>query len=213
MSEQPDGSPVYVPDRAMATRRNPVWRALCRLVLRLAGWRIEGTLPPQPKYVAVGAPHTSNWDWALLIFASGVLGFKPYWMGKKELFPRPFDGLMRWLGGIPIDRSAPRGLVEQVADAFRAHDEFVVVITPEATRARGSRWKSGFYRIAEAAGVPILLIYVNYPARRIVLGPTLDPSGDLEADLRRIHDYYSDKLHLGRFPDQGTPVLAEEETN
>src|SRR5690606_509616 len=119
------------------------------------------------------------------------MGLDFHWMAKKEAFVPPFGSILRWLGGIPVDRDAPRGLVQQVIDQFKARDQFVLVITPEGTRKKVARWKSGFYRIAVAADVPIVLGYADYPKRIIGFGPAIYPSGNLEADMEKILAFYA----------------------
>lgn len=207
MSDRPSAEPPPIAPTPIATRRPPLVRALSALALRLAGWKVEGEVPPYSRFVVIGAPHTSNWDWALMVAVTGYLGIKPYWMGKRALFPGPLAPLMRWLGGIPIDRDSPKDVVEQVVDAFKSHHEMVVIITPEGTRKRAPRWKTGFYRIARAAGVPIVLAWIDYPSRRVGIGPAMTPTGDLEADLRLIGEFYRDKR--GLYPDQGGPPLPD----
>ncbi len=163
---------------------------IARLGLRLSDWRIEGELPALPKYVVIGAPHTSNWDFALMLTVA--LHFRPgfVWMGKHALFRWPLGGLMRRLGGIPIERSRAHGMVDSAIDAFAARDALVMVITPEGTRKQVRGWKTGFYHIACGAGVPVLLAYVDARNRIGGIGPVFHPSGDLDADMAQIRAFY-----------------------
>jgi 1-acyl-sn-glycerol-3-phosphate acyltransferase len=165
-------------------------RNFAALILKLAGWRPQGQWPDLPKFLIVGAPHTSNWDGLLAVLYLLASGLDIHWMAKREVFDNPFRGILRWLGGIPVDRQAPQGIVEQIVERFNALEKFVVVITPEGTRKRVEKWKTGFYRIALGANVPIVLAYADYAKRVIGIGPTIIPSGDLEADLARIQSFF-----------------------
>ena len=136
-----------------------------RLWLRSFGWRVEGRLPHHTRAVVIAAPHTSNWDLPFMLAVSWVLGVRPAWLGKDGLFRPPFGALMRWLGGIPVDRRAPGGMVTQAAARLRAADRLLLVVPPSGTRSRAPHWKSGFYHIASAAGVPILCTFLDYRRR------------------------------------------------
>ena len=150
---------------------------------RRAGWAPEGTLPPEQKFVLVGAPHTSNWDFMVFVGTIDAFGRTVHFIGKHTLFRWPLGGLMRGLGGVPVDRSASDDLVVQMTAAFAAHDGFILVIAPEGTRGRATRWRTGFYRIALAAGVPLVCAGPDYPRRRGVIGPVIFPTGDYEQDM------------------------------
>lgn len=183
-------------------------RGIGRAILRLLGWRVEGTLPALKQYVMIAAPHTSNWDFPYMLLYGLALGFRPSWMGKDALFRWPFGWLMRRLGGIPIDRRAANNIVAQTIYAFDQHAQLVVLIPPEGTRSRATRWKSGFYHIARGAGVPIVLSYLDFAQKRGGIGPTLTPTDDRQGDLRRIAAFYADKR--GKFPANESPVLEGE---
>jgi 1-acyl-sn-glycerol-3-phosphate acyltransferase len=175
----------------MAPRRgNAFTRALGRAVLRLLGWRLNVRLPDEPKVVIAAAPHTSNWDGVVGISAILALGIRVDWFAKDTLFRWPFRGLLVALGGVPIRRDAPGGVVEQTARHFAARERVYVGVAPEGTRSRAPEWKSGFYRIAMAAGAPILLAYIDYARREIGTGPLIRPSGDYAADLETIQAYF-----------------------
>ncbi|WP_296233658.1 lysophospholipid acyltransferase family protein [uncultured Pseudomonas sp.] len=162
---------------------NPAAEWLGRSVLKLMGWRIEGELPKLDKFVAIGAHHTSNWDFVIFIALKFVLRLNARWFGKHSIFRWPFGGLMRSWGGIAIRRDRQLNTVEQATQAFREHDEFILVLSPEGTRKKVERWKMGFYHIALGAGVPIVLGALDYQNRRVVIGPTFQPTGDEKADL------------------------------
>lgn len=183
---------------ALPRRGNVFSRAVGTGILRAFGWRLEGTLPDVPKVLGIGAPHTSNWDFVFGIAAVLALGLRANWIGKHTLFRWPVGGLMRWLGGIPVDRTHAQGLVEQAVAMFDSRDRLVLGIAPEGTRKKVERWKTGFYHIAHGAGVPILPFYWDYRRKVLGFGPPLVPSGDLDADLERIYAFYT-RVH-GRHP-------------
>ena len=164
-----------------------------RGLLKLSGWRILGEPPADQRYVLIGAPHTSNWDFIVMLLAMFLRRMEVRWMGKDALFPWPFAGFMKWLGGIPIDRSRHHGTVEQMIEHYRNNDELVVLIPPEGTRKKVERWKTGFYHIAHGAGVPILLGYIDAGKKEAGFGPLFHPTGDLLTDMQEIQAYYADK--------------------
>jgi len=169
-------------------------RLLAKLILALAGWKIKAHYSDEMRRsVIIQAPHTSNWD-----FFIGKLGFVSKgipvrFLIKKEAFRFPLGPLVRALGGIPVDRSHSSNLVPQIAAMYREHEELMIVITPEGTRKLNRNWKKGFYYIASMAQVPIVLGYLDYSKKEGGLGPVFHPTGDYEADLRRIEDFYRDK--------------------
>jgi 1-acyl-sn-glycerol-3-phosphate acyltransferase len=172
------------------------WRLVCGAYLKLAGWRIEGDWPRHlPRVVLLAAPHTSNWDGVNMLAAAGHYRVPLKWMGKKELVGGPFGGLIRALGCVPVDREAGKAgggdLVRQMAEAFRAAAEMTLAVAPEGTRAATRDWKSGFYRIAAAANVPIVLSVLDYGTRTITLKGAFTPSGDYERDLVFIKSAYA----------------------
>ncbi len=180
------------------------------LYLRLFGWRVEGRLPAGTKAVAIAAPHTSNWDLPFMLAVSYVLGVKPSWLGKRQLFRRPFGGLMRRLGGIPVDRDRRTNLVQQVADHFATVDRLFLVVPPSGTRRRATHWKSGFYQIARAAEVPIICAFLDYGRKVGGIGPTIVPRGDVAADMQTIRDFYDGIT--AKYPALTSPArLLEEE--
>lgn len=186
-------------------------RTLARVWLRVFGWRVEGALPPGTKAVAIAAPHTSNWDLPFMLAVSYVLGVKPSWLGKRQLFKGPFGWLMRGLGGIPVDRDRRTNLVQQVVGYFGTVDQLFLVIPPSATRKRATHWKSGFYHIARGADVPIICTFLDYRRKVGGIGPTLTPSDDVRADMTVIRDFYENVT--GKYPALTTPprLLEEDE--
>lgn len=167
-----------------------MWRAIGRTYLRLAGWRVEGAYPAETRYVAIVAPHTSNWDFPLgvaLVFATEL---RVSWLGKHTLFEGPFKGFFYWLGGIPVDRRASHGVVGDCLRAFASAPTLLLALAPEGTRKGLSHWKSGFYQIATGAGVPILPVGFDFREHVIHLLPLFHPSGSLERDLPHIQSRF-----------------------
>jgi 1-acyl-sn-glycerol-3-phosphate acyltransferase len=168
-------------------------RWICTAILRADGWRIEAGLPPGlSKCVLIAAPHTSNWDFVYLLLASFALRLNIYWMGKASLFSGPFGPVMRWLGGIAVNREESGNLVAaSVAALKNAEGPVQLVVPPEGTRSRVRRWKTGFYYIAVGAELPILPAYLDFGQRRLGLGPVFYPTGDIERDMPQIQAFYA----------------------
>lgn len=172
---------------------NTALRGASRLFLRLTGWRIEGSLAPgAAKCVLIAAPHTSNWDLPYTLMAAFVLRLHPYWMGKAQIFRWPFGPVMRWLGGIPVQREQSNNLVAaSVAALTAAEGPVQLIVPPEGTRSKVTHWKTGFYWIAHGAKLPIQLSYMDYADRRAGLGPVFHPSGDIDRDMVEIKAFYA----------------------
>jgi 1-acyl-sn-glycerol-3-phosphate acyltransferase len=172
---------------------NALLRGFSLAFLKMTGWTVEGSLPPQAtRSVFIAAPHTSNWDLPYTLMVAFVLRLNPYWMGKQSLFKAPFGGLMRWLGGIPVNRAQSSNLVAASADAIRAADgPLQLIVPPEGTRSKTRYWKTGFYYIARTAQVPIVMAYMDYATKRSGLGPLFLPTGDVEVDMTAIKAFYA----------------------
>ena len=172
---------------------NSVMRGLSIGFLRLNGWTVHGSLPPDaPKCVMIAAPHTSNWDLPYTLMVAFALRLHIRWMGKASLFRFPFGPVMRWLGGIAVDRARTTNLVAASAAAIVAADgPLQLVVPPEGTRGKTRHWKTGFYFIALEARVPIILAYMDYHRKVSGLGPVFTPSGNLEADMAEIKRFYA----------------------
>ena len=172
---------------------NSVLRAFSLAYLKLAGWKVLGALPPEAqKSVFIAAPHTSNWDLPYTLMVAFALRLNIYWMGKASIFSFPFGPLMRWLGGIAVDRSRSNNLVEASAQALQnAQGSLQLIVPPEGTRSKTRSWRTGFYHIAVAAQVPIVLAYMDYERKISGLGPVFVPTGDLESDMLRIKAFYA----------------------
>jgi len=164
---------------------------LAKVLMRAAGWRVEGKLPDLPKFVLVGAPHTSNWDFMLFLGVVFTLQANVRFMGKAELFRSPIGWFFYWCGGYPVDRSKPQGLVEQMVQACKASEKFILVIAPEGTRHYVSEWKMGFYHIAKTAGIPIAMAKVDGKQKTVHVGQVFHPTEDMEADIKAIKGFFS----------------------
>lgn len=172
---------------------NTLLRGFSVAFLKLTGWKVEGCLPPQAaKSVFIAAPHTSNWDLPYTLMVAFALRLNPYWMGKHTIFKAPFGPLMRWLGGIAVNRDQANNLVEASAQAIRDADgPLQLIVPPEGTRSKTRYWKTGFYHIARTANVPIVMAYMDYSTKRSGLGPLFEPTGDVEADMNDIKAFYA----------------------
>ena len=172
---------------------NTLLRGFSLAFLRLTGWTVEGALPPQAaKSVFIAAPHTSNWDLPYTLMVGFALRLHLYWMGKSSIFRFPFGGVMRWLGGISVNRAQSTNLVAASAAALKAAQGTVqLVVPPEGTRGRTRHWKTGFYFIALEARVPIVMAYMDYERKLSGLGPVFTPSGDVASDMAEIKRFYA----------------------
>ena len=184
-------------------------RLVSRLYWACSRWTLASEPAPDRPTVLLGVPHTSNWDFVLMLGISWRLGMRIHWLGKSSLFRGWRGPLMRRLGGIPVDRSDPSSVVADVVARVRSGETFGLVVTPEGTRGSGAYWKSGFYRIAREAGLPVTLGYVDGTRRTTGLGPTIELTGDVAADMTVIRAFYADKS--GMRPQYRTePRLREE---
>lgn len=174
-------------------------KSFCKFILKLTGWKVVGQLDYPSKCVICVAPHTSNWDLPLGLIVNKSLGRKASFLIKKEWFFFPMNILFNILGGIPVDRSRKTSLTEQIANVYNEKTEFHLAITPEATRKRNEEWKLGFYYIALAANVPILVAALDYKKKEADFKAVVYPTGDAEADLKAIKAYYKDVT--AKFPD------------
>jgi 1-acyl-sn-glycerol-3-phosphate acyltransferase len=172
---------------------NTALKAASVAFLRLTGWRVEGELQASAfKCVLIAAPHTSNWDLPYTLMAAFALRLNPYWMGKASIFRPPFGPLMRWLGGIAVQREQSNNLVAASVAALKAADGPVqLIVPPEGTRSKTRQWKTGFYYIALGAGLPIQMAYMDYARKRVGLGPAFVPTGDIERDMVAIKAFYA----------------------
>lgn len=187
--------------QAMPRAGNRFTRWLGRSLMRLIGWKLRGALPSEGKVIVAAAPHTSNWDFIIAIGTIMSLGLRISYLMKKEAFVWPFKGFFLWLGGIPIDRKASENTVDQIADWYSTHEKVWVVLTPEGTRSKVDKWKTGFLRIAEKADIPIFLVAWDYPTKTLHLLPTWKTTGDHAADAEAIQNMVNAK-YVGRHPEK-----------
>ena len=168
-------------------------RTFSKWFLHLKGWQVVGELPAEAaKSVLIAAPHTSNWDLPYTLMVCLVLRLNIYWMGKVQIFRFPFGPVMRWLGGIAVDRSKSNNLVADSAEAIKAaQNALQLIVPPEGTRSKTRYWKTGFYHIALSAKVPIVLAFLDYERKIGGLGPVFKPTGDIEADMLSIKAFYA----------------------
>jgi 1-acyl-sn-glycerol-3-phosphate acyltransferase len=201
--------PVVPPLPAEISRRHSALLAFIgRCVLRLTGWRVAGELPRVPRFVAIVAPHTSNWDFVIGVFVMFALDLRLVWLGKDSLFRTPLGPWLRAIGGRPVKRTTSEGAVAGIAATLLAEPRFILALAPEGTRRRVTQWRTGYYRIAEATGVPILAVAFDWGRRRIVLGEVLHPTGAIERDVARLQRFY--RADMARFPaNYGLPVSAD----
>ena len=184
-------------------------RLVARLFWALSRWKLVTEPAPTRPTVLIGAPHTSNWDFVLMLAIAWRLGVDIRWLGKMSLFAGWRGPIMRALGGIPVDRSDASRVVDEVVEGVRSGEVFGLVVTPDGTRGGNTHWKSGFYRIARETGMPVTLGYVDRTTMTTGLGPTLELSGDVPADMDRIRAFYADKA--GFHPERRVePRLASE---
>ena len=177
--------------------------------MKAFGWEFSmEEFPERKKMVLAAVPHTSNWDLPFMLACSYISGLKISWLGKHTIFKGPGKWFFGWLGGVPVDRRAPRGLVAQVVEEFERREELALAIPPEGTRGYTEGWKTGFYYIALGAKVPIVLTYLDFGKKRAGFGPVIMPTGDIEADFERFHAFYKDVQ--AKFPQHQSPVKPRE---
>lgn len=179
-------------------------KKVANTILKLSGWEVVGVAPDIDKAVFIAAPHTSNWDGFWLIVGKTVLDLEARFLAKHTVFWWPLGALLKRLGAIPIDRSHGSGIVQQLIDMFADNDRLNLALAPEGTRKWTQYWKSGFYRIALEADVPIVLCFIDYDAKKMGIGATFKPSGDVEKDLKFMRDFY--KPFMPRHPRNKGPI-------
>jgi 1-acyl-sn-glycerol-3-phosphate acyltransferase len=171
-------------------------RFLSNSIMRLTGWQVEGTLPNLPKYVIIGAPHTSNWDFVLFLGIIFHLKVNVSFMGKADLFHSPLGWFFYYCGGIPVDRTRPQGLVEQTVEACEKAEQFILVIAPEGTRHGVKEWKRGFYHIAKGAGIPIVMARVDGKHKTVHVGQVFHATENMDTDIKAIKGYFAGMLGI-----------------
>ena len=179
-------------------------RWLANALLRAGGWTAVGEPPDIPKAVFIAAPHTSNWDGVWALAYKVVKDIDIRFFAKDSLFWFPLGTILTAFGGIALDRNDPGAAVKKAIEQFDTNERFYFGLAPEGTRSLRDHWKSGFYRIAEGANVPVVLGFLDYRNKRLGLGPTLYVSGDRDADLAKIREFYAGVE--GRWPEKTSPV-------
>lgn len=176
---------------------------ISRLIIKLIGWKSVGSFPYHlKKYVVIVAPHTSSWDFIIgVLFRYALAIEKAKYLGKQELFKPPFGFIFRWLGGYPVDRSNNRNMVDEVIKIFDAHDEFAIALSPEGTRKRVDKLRTGFYNIAKGAKVPIVMVGFDFSRREVIISEPLMTTESQEDDFKRILDFF--RPIKGRYPEKG----------
>lgn len=182
---------------------------LARRLLQLLGWKLEGEKSPCRHYVLIAAPHTSNWDFPLMLMFAAAFDIKVTWMAKHSLFWPPLGWMMRAMGGMPIERHRSNNVVDAMVAAFSTRDELVLVVPTEGTRERSEYWKSGFYHIARQAAVPIVPSFLDFGKKRGGFGPAMEVSGVPATDMQYFRDFYSGMQ--GKFPENFGPIRLRDE--
>ncbi|HET9906435.1 MAG TPA: lysophospholipid acyltransferase family protein [Anaerolineales bacterium] len=167
-----------------------LYHYIAKTLMRLTGWRVDGKLPDIPKFVLIGAPHTSSWDFVLFLGVIFSLRANVRFMGKAELFRPPWGRFFYYCGGVPVDRKKSTGLVEQMVKVCNESEQFILTIAPEGTRHHVSDWKQGFYHIAKGAGIPIVLAIVDGKHKTVRIGQVFHPTENAEADLKAIKEFF-----------------------
>lgn len=168
-------------------------RVVARVFWTFSRWKLVSEPAPDRPTILIGAPHTSNWDFVFMLAITWRLDMHVRWLGKKSLFRGWRGPIMRAWGGIPVDRESPAAVVGEVLESIRAGEIFGLVVTPDGTRKGHTHWKSGFYRIAREAGLPLTLGYVDRTTMTTGLGPTIELTGDVSRDMDVIRAFYADK--------------------
>ncbi len=195
--------------RERLPRCSPFATRLGKLLLRLAGWRVQAPEYPGPAFVLIAAPHTSNWDVYFMLACGSALGLRVNWIGKDTLFRFPFGGLIRRLGGIPVDRSRHKNQVHAAAALFQQHPALILAVAPEGTRSKAEYWRSGFYYMALEARVPIALGFLDYARKLGGIQGFYRPTGDIHADMAHFREAYRDVR--GKYPAKETPARLRDE--
>lgn len=187
-----------------------VARAVRRLLLamyRMRGWKAVGEVPEPRRFILIAAPHTSNWDFVNFLGLTADLGVRAHFMGKLSLFKWPIGGFMQQMGGIPVDRHNASNAVQQMVEQFARRAEFMLTVAPEGTRGKAKKWRTGFYQIALAAKVPMVVGFMDYAKKTGGLGPMIWPTGDFRADMTKVLEVY--KSCIPKFPERAVTSIDD----
>ncbi len=179
-----------IPEKLRGSR-SIILQKIGRFGINVSGWTIKGNIPDEERIVLIAAPHTSNWDFILAMLAILGLNLKVRWLGKHSIFKPGFKKFFEWLGGIPVYRDSPSSLIENVTNIIKKEKSIIIAMTPEGTRKKVKKWKTGFLRIAKKTHSKILLISIDAPTKSIEIGNIFNPTGNNEEDLAYIQKYYS----------------------
>ncbi len=193
------------------SRGGPISKFFGRAILRLLGWKIDGEIPNFSKMVAIAAPHTSNWDFVIGMSALLAIGIDIHWIGKDAIFKWPFSIFWCWLGGKPVDRLHPHGVVHQTVEVFDAHEKFILGLSPEGTRKDMDHWRSGFYHMAKGANVPVFMIRFNFDRKTLELLDVFHLTDDMKADMHNMQMFFKDTF--GVYVKTWQKNLTKEMTN
>jgi len=181
-------------------RGSKIIQAVADFILKIIRWEIKGEIPDLKKFIIIVAPHTSNWDFVLGILVMFSLRIHIRWMGKHTIFRKPFGGLMKWLGGIPVNRTYAAGVISEIADSFTNNESLIINLAPEGTRKKVKNWKLGFYFIAKKANIPVLIGCIDYKKKVISFGPVIHLTDDQEKDITKIKSFYNSDM--AKYPEK-----------
>ena len=184
-------------------------KGFAHLCFGAVGWSFKGEAPTAPKTVFIAAPHTSNWDFVLLVLCAWHFDLHLQWLGKHTIFKKPFGGFMRALGGVPVDRRNSHNLVDQLKAEYSNAAEFHLAIPPAGTRGYRDYWKSGFYHVAVGAGVPLVFGFLDYTRKEGGIGGVIDLTGDPKSDMDEIRKFYD--TVGARFPKRKSRIRLRAE--
>ena len=183
--------PLAPPLGDLVSRRgNVITRGVARLMMLVTGWRFEGALPNLKQFVIIVAPHTSNWDFPIGVMAMYAIGIRGTFLGKDSLFKGPFGFAFRWLGGIPVDRFSKNNVVDQTIEYFKTREQMILALSPEGTRKRIDKWRTGFYWVAVGAKVPIVPVAFDFPRKRWVINAPQEMTGDPARDIPHLRSFF-----------------------
>ncbi len=170
----------------------------------IMGWKIEGSYPKDiKKFIIIGAPHTSNCDFIIALLMKIITGVKANYIAKHTLFKPPFGFIFKALGGIPLDRTKSSNTVEGIINLFSENDELILALSPEGSRKKTDKWKTGFYHIAQGANVPVIFNTFDFGKKIYRISEPYYLTGDMKKDFLFFHNYYKDAK--GKHPEQFTP--------
>lgn len=182
-------------------------RRLLLMLYRIRGWKAVGVVAEPRRFVLIAAPHTSNWDFVNFLGLAADLRIQPHFMGKLSLFKWPLAGFMKQMGGIPVDRRGGTNVVQQMVGEFARRAEFILTVAPEGTRGKAAKWRTGFYQIALAAKVPLVVGMMDYGTKTGGLGPLIWPTGDFRADMLKVLETY--KSCVPKFPERAVQSIDD----